>query len=129
MSAKIRVGLVGIAGYGDLYLKTLLDRQLCPDVDLVGCVETAPHRSRRLDALHSLNIPVHATLPALFEQNGVELAIIATPIHLHAPHSCFALHAGANVLCEKPLAGSLEDAAKMSTAAHQSGGFVAIGYQ
>jgi predicted dehydrogenase len=57
------------------------------------------------------------------------LAIIATPTHLHAPHTCLALAAGANVLCEKPLAGSLQDAAKMAAAERESKRFVAIGYQ
>ena len=59
--------------------------------------------------------------------------LIVTPIHLHAEHTCFALRNGANVLCEKPLAGTLIDALAMHEAQREAsergGPFTAIGYQ
>jgi len=59
----------------------------------------------------------------------IDLAILCTPIHLHADQVCEALLAGVNVLCEKPLAGGLNDARRMLRAAQASSQFVAIGYQ
>jgi len=129
MRHKVRVALVGIAGYGDLYLETLLSQSRRDNVELVGCVDTTPQRSGRLGELTQRKIPVHCTVDRLFQETALDLAMIATPIHLHASHTCAALLAGANVLCEKPLAGSLEDAAQMAVAESAARRFVAIGYQ
>jgi predicted dehydrogenase len=55
--------------------------------------------------------------------------MIVTPIHVHAPQTIFSLQRGANVLCEKPLAGTMHDAMRMLEASRAAKGFAAIGYQ
>lgn len=131
MSSKTKVALAGIGGFGDLYLDALLhDPRTVAGAELVGVVDTAPQHCHRLADLHARRVRVHASLAELFAVTPVELLMIATPIHLHAPHTCAALAHGANVLCEKPLAGTLHDAVRMADcerAAREK--FVAIGYQ
>jgi predicted dehydrogenase len=127
--ANVNVALAGIAGYGDLYLESLLAKGEAAGTTFVGVVEPSPQRSPRLDELRRRGIKVHPTIDSLFAATGVDLMMIATPIHLHAPQACFALERGANVLCEKPLAGTLEDAARMWQAQVTSGRFAAIGFQ
>jgi predicted dehydrogenase len=70
-------------------------------------------------------------VPALFASAPVDLLMIATPIHQHAPQTCYALGQGASVLCEKPLAGTLEDALRMLKCQREASPrqFVGIGYQ
>src|SRR5215204_3741603 len=110
MSSKVKVALVGIGGYGELYLNALLDHERARDVDLCGVIDIHPQRSQRLSELSRRGIPVHSNMRQLFQTAGVDLTIVATPIHLHAPQTCAALSQGSNVLCEKPMAGSLPDA-------------------
>ena len=50
----------------------------------------------------------------------IDLIDVATPNHLHAEQSIAALEAGQHVACEKPLAGTLEDARRMAAAAASS---------
>jgi predicted dehydrogenase len=50
----------------------------------------------------------------------VDLVDVCTPNHLHAPMSVEALAAGKHVACEKPLAGTLEDAREMRDAARKA---------
>jgi predicted dehydrogenase len=89
-----------------------------------------PHRSRRLAELRATGIPIYAHLQDLFAHTGnVDLLMICTPIHLHCPQTCVALARDVNVLCEKPLAGSLGDAMTMVDAQRTSKAFAAIGYQ
>ena len=51
------------------------------------------------------------------EDPAIGLIDIGTPNHLHAEQAIAALEAGKHVACEKPLAGSLEDARAMRDAA------------
>src|SRR5204863_2001505 len=129
VSKNVRVGLSGIAGYGATYLESLLNKCDPLGARLVGVVDPMPHRCRRLGELRKLEIPIHASIDQLFEESSVDLMLLATPIHLHARQTCFALQRGANVLCEKPAAGTVSDATRMLNAEHASGRFAAIGFQ
>ena len=55
-----------------------------------------------------------------FEDPAIDLIDIGTPNHLHAEQAIAALEAGKHVACEKPLAGSLEDARSMRDAARKA---------
>ncbi len=52
----------------------------------------------------------------------VKLIDVATPNHLHAVQAIAALESGHHVACEKPLAGTLEDARRMRDAARERAG-------
>lgn len=58
-------------------------------------------------------------LPRAIEDSAVDLVDIVTPNHLHAEQAIAALEAGKHVTCEKPLAGTLDDARQMMQAARQ----------
>src|SRR5688572_33436655 len=129
MDAEIKIGLAGIGGYGEKYVEAILPKQEALGARLVGVVDPMPQRCRRLHDLQALEIPVHPTMRSLFGQTPVDLMCIVTPIHLHAAQSCFALQAGINVLCEKPIAGTLVDAMHILNVQRQSSAFAAIGFQ
>jgi len=129
MDTRVKVALAGISGYGDSYLQALLPHEQSLNIKIVGAVDLFPQRCKRLAELQARSIAVYPSLDHLFARTAVDLMLIVTPIHLHAPQSCFALKHGANVLCEKPVAGTLEDAAAMLAAERSAKGFAAIGYQ
>jgi predicted dehydrogenase len=56
------------------------------------------------------------------EDPEIELVDVGTPNHLHAEQSLAALEAGKHVACEKPLAGTLDDARAMRAAARKARG-------
>lgn len=62
------------------------------------------------------------------ERDDVDVVDICTPGHLHREIALAALAAGKHVLCEKPLANSVPDAAEMAAAAREaaSRGIVAM---
>lgn len=57
----------------------------------------------------------------LMEMRNLDLVYVATPPAFHTEIVTAALKAGKHVLCEKPLANSLEEAAQMLDVARQSG--------
>jgi len=56
----------------------------------------------------------------VFDNPEIELVDLVTPNHLHAEHAIAALEAGKHVGCEKPLAGTLDDARAMMQAAKKA---------
>ena len=127
-NSKVNVALVGICGYGASYLNALLDRRNDDGAGfrLVGVVDPAAAQSPRLGEVRARGIPVHADLSGLFATTAVDLTLMSTPIHLHAPHTCAALAHGSNVLCEKPLAATVDDALRVMAAEQRHGLFAAM---
>jgi myo-inositol 2-dehydrogenase/D-chiro-inositol 1-dehydrogenase len=68
-----------------------------------------------------------ASLAQLVEA-GVDLVSICTPSHTHADLTIQALDAGLHVLCEKPIARSLDDGRRIVEAGQASAGLLMIGH-
>ena len=125
----VRVMLVGIGGYGNMYVNAMLDHGAAHGAQLVAAVDPAPRQCGRLNELTARGVPLLASLDEALETIPADLVVLSTPIALHAPQTCAALAKGAHVLCEKPLCGSLDDARAMLAARERAGRQVAIGYQ
>jgi len=126
---EIEIVLAGIGGYGGSYLAALLAAPAEQAVRLVGAADPAPERCAQLDELKERGVPIYDDIADFYSERAADLAVIAAPIHLHAPCTCLALSRGSSVLCEKPLAATIQEARRMAEAEAASPGFVAIGYQ
>ena len=129
MAREISIVLVGLGGYGNHYLAELLDAPPEWGARFVAGVDPSPQGCQRLVELEERGIPVYPDLAAFYQRHSAELAVIAAPIHLHAPLTRLALDHGSNVLCEKPLAATVHEARTMAEAQERAGKFVAVGYQ
>jgi predicted dehydrogenase len=70
----------------------------------------------------------HDSLDALLGEGDVDVVHVCTPNALHAGQTLSALEHGAHVVCEKPLATSVEESARMVAALEQSGRVGAVAY-
>src|SRR5215213_9393248 len=129
MRAIVNIGLIGICGYGATYVDALLDDLRGCGTTVVGVVDPAATRSPRLGELAARGCGVFPALDCLLDASPLDLLVIAAPPQFHAPMTCAALRRGANVLCEKPLAGSLADAVEVVRLRQVVEPFAAIGYQ
>ncbi|MDA3797982.1 MAG: Gfo/Idh/MocA family oxidoreductase [Kiritimatiellae bacterium] len=120
---------VGSGGYGEFYLNYILDDTKPFPAELVAVIDPFADKSKCYDKLIEKKIPIFDSLEEFYVDNRADLAIIATPIHLHSSQSCYAMEHGADVLCEKPISGTLEDAIKMQETANKTGRTLSIGYQ
>lgn len=129
MEDRVRIVLVGIGGYGEVYLSPLLDEPEGARCKIVGAVDPRPENCSRVPELRALDVPVFSTLEDFYREGSADLAVISSPIHLHSDHVCFALHHGSHVLVEKPAAAVTGDIDKMMEARDRTGRFVAVGFQ
>lgn len=122
---QVHVVLIGINGYGESYLRSLLDRE---DATLVGVVEIAAEKSGLFDVLQEKSIPIYHTIEAFYDHHKADLAIISTPIHFHTSQALYAMEHGSHVLCEKPLTGDPEDLPKWKQTSEETEKWAAIGF-
>jgi predicted dehydrogenase len=128
-TGPVSVLLVGLGGYGEVYLDALLDEPRGAGCRIVGGVDPRPGGCRRLADLESLGVPIHPGLEDFYRNHRADLAVISSPIQLHADHTCAALAAGSHVLLEKPAAASTADVDRMIAARDRARRFVAVGFQ
>jgi predicted dehydrogenase len=83
--------------------------QRIPNCEVVAICDVQEARARQLAA--ALEIPnVYTDYKKLLEELKPDIVVVATPNIFHRPMTEAALDAGANVLCEKPLALTYVDA-------------------
>jgi predicted dehydrogenase len=125
----VKIVLAGIGGYGGVYVRMLLEGGGPVPYEFVGAVDPYAENSPHYGSLKDAQVPVYASLEQFYAASDADLAVISTPIHHHAAQTCLALRHGSNVLCEKPIAGSMADVRRMIEARDRANRFVAVGYQ
>ena len=116
----------GTLGWGLIGASTIAREQMIPairaqdDSQVVAVMSSSPVRGR--DYAAELGIPrSHSTVDALLADPGVDVVYISTTNELHREQTIKAAAAGKHVLCEKPLALTLEDGRAMVDACRSAG--------
>ena len=107
-------GVVGASTIGREWMVPAINAQ--PDSIVAGVVSSDSARGRRY--ANELGIPkVYSSLTDLLAEPTIDAVYIGTTNEWHEPQALAAISAGKHVLCEKPLALSLDSARKMVAAA------------
>ena len=109
------LGVIGCGGFGLFALQHFTQ---VPGVKLVGLVET--HRPAALAAARRFGVNEVESIEQLVHRDDVDLVYIATPPFLHYEQALVALEAGKHVICEKPLAITIEQVDEMLQRAEES---------
>ncbi len=126
----VRVLISAIGGYGHYYLQTLLEQVPADRAMLAGVVDPQARQARAWPWVESRGVPVFDDMAGFYSAgHEADLAVIVSPIQFHVPQSCTALEHGSHVLCDKPLGGTIQEAARLVSARDRSGRFAMIGYQ
>jgi predicted dehydrogenase len=112
---KLRVGIVGGGFMGRVHGRSAL----VAGADVVGAVGSTPSRAE-VAAEATGAERGFATLDELLAAD-IDVVHICTPNNTHLPVTLKALEAGKHVICEKPLATSVQDAAGLQAAAVEAG--------
>lgn len=115
---QIKVGIIGLgrSGWG-IHAAGIAD---LPDEFQIVAVADAM-KERQDEAREKFGCQTYDEPEQLIADDNVELVVIATPSHLHAPLGLKALAAGKNVVIEKPIADSVAEIDQLLAAAQESG--------
>jgi 1,5-anhydro-D-fructose reductase (1,5-anhydro-D-mannitol-forming) len=114
----VRWGMIGAGTIGREWMADAIAAQ--PDGELRGIASSDPERARAF--ARDKKIPIaFDSVPALLADPEIDAVYISTTNDLHKPQTLAAAAAGKHVLCEKPLALTLEDAQEMVTACAAAG--------
>jgi predicted dehydrogenase len=115
MSRPLKVGIIGAGILGAVHAEALYEEERA---QLVGVVDKILERARSLAAKYEAN--AYDDTRKMLESEDLDVAVIATPDPFHKEPFISCAEAGVGViLCEKPLATSLEDADEMLNAAEK----------
>jgi predicted dehydrogenase len=93
---------------------------------VVALVDPNPGRTAAI-AKDFQSARAFATPAEAYALTKPDLTIIASPPNWHAEHAIAAFRAGSHVLCEKPMAASIDDAERMVAAARAAQRVLAVG--
>src|SRR5436190_17336752 len=111
-------GLIGASDIARTRMIAAIRAQ--PDSAVVAVMSSQIERARGYAA--ETNIPrAYDTLDAILSDPAVDVVYISTTNDLHAQQTLAAARAGKHVLCEKPLALSLNDAREMVVTCQAAG--------
>lgn len=117
---RLRVGIIGCGQIAGTHVRAY---RAAEDVDVVACLDVDPDRASRFAAEHGI---AAATDDAdVFFAQGLDAVSVCTPHPAHEPMVLAAARHGVHVLCEKPLAVTMEAATRMVGACAAAG--VALG--
>jgi predicted dehydrogenase len=115
------MAVIGCGHLGTIHARLLAGRD---DVELVAVVDPLPESRDRVAAAHGC-----ASVAEPRDLIGrVDAAVVAAPTGLHAAVALPLLEAGIDLMVEKPLAATVEDARAIMIAARRFGRIVTVGH-
>ncbi|MBI5767451.1 MAG: Gfo/Idh/MocA family oxidoreductase [Verrucomicrobia bacterium] len=121
----IRFGLVGFGAWGQFHAQAIAGN---PAAQLTAIV--APSAASRAAAARAHPAArVFADHRQMLAEVKLDLVDIVTPSHTHRAIAMDALHAGCDLLLEKPIATTLEDGRAIVAQAARSGRRIAVGHE
>ncbi len=118
---------VGILGCGKIaQVRHIPEYAANPSAVLAGYF--SPNRARAQQQADQYGGRVYDTAEELLADRDIDAVSICAPNYAHADLAIRALKAGKHVLCEKPMAVTLEECEAMLAAAEESGKFLMIAH-
>lgn len=117
---------VGIIGCGSIARQRhAYEYSRNSNVEIAGFYDAVPSRAEELSSLYGGK--VYPTLDELLDDTSVDAVSVCVANAFHADTTIRALEKGKHVLCEKPMAVSIEDCMRMIEASKRTGKRLCIG--
>ena len=110
----------GVIGAGGIACRRTIPEGIMPaeNAELVAVMDVVPEVTKKV--ADEFKVKAHGTVEEILADSDIAAVYIASPAHMHPEQFVKCAEAGKHILCEKPLAHTLEQAEKMVEAARRS---------
>ncbi len=122
---QLKVGVIGAGSMGMNHLRVLRDFDE-EQVQLVGVAESSEPVLHQ--AMKRFHVSGYTDYRQMVKQTRPDLVSVVVPTHLHFMVAEYLLNQGINVLIEKPIASTLEEAHMLLDIAHAHNVKIAVGH-
>jgi len=119
----IRVGIIGAGNWGQFHARAYAR---IPEAEIVGIASRSREKAESLAKKH--HAIWYTDYSKLLKRDDVDAVSICTPTNTHAKLAVETAQGGKHVLCEKPMAMSIEEANEIITAARKANVRLMLGH-
>jgi len=124
---KIKVGIIGTGWIAEAHVVNYLK---CPDVEIVAAADLVDGKAEKFCKDNGLEgIRLYPDHKSMIDNEELDAVSVCTYNRTHAECSIYALEHGVNVLLEKPMCVTLDEAVEICKAEKKSGKILSIGFQ
>ncbi|MDQ2902912.1 MAG: Gfo/Idh/MocA family oxidoreductase [Ktedonobacteraceae bacterium] len=122
---RLKIAVIGTGSMGMNHLRVLRDFSE-EQVQIVGVAET--HEPSLKLAMSRFHVPGYSDYRQMVEKARPDLVAVVVPTHLHFEAASYVLDQGINVLVEKPMTSTLEEAVTLIQLAQKRSVKLAVGH-
>ncbi len=126
---KLKVAIIGCGWIAEAHVKSYIK---CPDVEIVAAADLIPGKAEAFfDGLgfDTDKLRFYPSHKELLDTEELDAVSVCTYNATHAECTIYALEKGVNVLLEKPMCVTLQEAIEICRAEKKSGKVLSIGFQ
>ena len=127
-SKKVKVGIIGTGWIAEAHAACY---KRCPDVEIVALADIVPGKAEKFakdNGIEGARI-YNSDRELIDNEADIDAVSVCTYNRQHAPCTVYALEHGVNVLLEKPMCVTTEEAVEICRAEKKSGKLLSIGFQ
>jgi len=127
-SKKLKIGIIGCGWIAGDHIREYMNM---PDVEIVGVADLIDGKAEAFLKKHNApeGIHIYRSHKELIDSEKLDAVSVCTYNMQHAEPTIYALEHGVNVLLEKPMCVTLDEAVAIMRAEKTSGKIVSIGFQ
>jgi len=125
-SKRVKVGIIGTGWIAEFHYEAY--KQM-PDVDIVAGADIIPGKAEAFFERYDSNARCYLSVEEMLAKEELDAVSVCTYNTTHAECTIQALDAGINVLLEKPMCVTIEEAVEIIKAEKKSGKVLSIGFQ
>ena len=124
---KVKVGIIGTGWIAEAHVANYLK---CPDVEIVAAADLIPGKAEKFCKANGIeSARLYPDHKSMLDAEELDIVSVCTYNRTHAECTIYALEKGVNVLLEKPMCVTLEEAVEICRAEKKSGKLLSIGFQ
>ncbi len=123
---KLRIGIIGTGGIANSHITAYLQQD---DVEIVAGCDIVPGKAEAFFAAHNVEAKAFEDYKEMIDTMELDAVSVCTYNTTHAECAIYALDHGVNVLLEKPMTVTLDEAVEVCRAEKRSGKVLTIGFQ